>query len=280
MLLIQNKYTNVSGVYPNGLMIDASGAGLTDGSEFAALPLNDGWEPFSQAIMDYASGSANAPTGTPGTPNGVADAAGISQILQAIQRAHGIGPGKGVIWFLDDDPSVSGDRVLLLQGQGVLIATYPDLDERVYVGDGNNAAVGAGGGRFYRSSDSGGATPNIAGPYLQLPESRGYTIRGLDLAAAIDPQGAGRFLGDNQNYSMVRHNHAWYRSDSTVASGGRWGDSGTDNTRIGHGSGVNPSVPVRLVGAAIQDTVTANAPVLDTDESRMTNLSIKLGITY
>lgn len=169
MIKQENKYTNLSNVYPNAIMIDASGAGLTDGSEFAALPLNDGWEPFQQAIMDYASGNANSPTGSVGVPNGVAGGAGVSQELEALQKAHGIGPGNYVQWGKFLDPSVTGDRILLLSEQGVLIATYPELDAATYVGDGNNASVAAAGGRFYRSSDSGGTTPNIAGPYLQLP---------------------------------------------------------------------------------------------------------------
>lgn len=169
MIKQENKYTNLSGTFPSALMIDASGAGLTDGSEFAALPLNDGWEPFQQAVMDYAAGNANAPTGTPGTPNGVADAKGISQMLQALQVAHGIGPGNYVPWGKYNAPATYGDRVILLAEQGVLIATYPELDAACYVGDGNNAAAAAAGEKFYRSSDAGGATPNVAGPYIQLP---------------------------------------------------------------------------------------------------------------
>ncbi|NIA28348.1 MAG: hypothetical protein GWP06_00370 [Actinobacteria bacterium] len=171
MLLTENKYTNVSGTFPNALMIDASGAGLTDGSEFAALPLNDGWEPFSQAVMSYASGVQlqNSPTGGVGVPNGVADAVGVSQMLEAIQKSIGNGPGNMAWWGNELDPSVTGDRILLLAEQGVLIAVYPGLDAANYVGDGNNMAVAAAGGKFYRSSDAGGVTPNIAGPYIQLP---------------------------------------------------------------------------------------------------------------
>ncbi len=282
MLAQQNKYTNVSGTFPNALMIDASGAGLTDGSEFAALPLNDGWEPFSQAVMSYASGVQlqNIPTGSVGVPNGVADSVGLSQMLEALLKLSGTGPGKGVIWWGDDDPSVTGDRVLLFSGQGILIAVYPELDDKIYVGDGNNAAVAAGGGAFYRSSDAGGATPNIAGPYLQLPDTRGYVLRGLDTAGAVDPGGAARFLGDVQNYAMVRHNHTWFSGDGSISSGGRYGDGGSDQTRIGNGSAVNPTAPSRLVGAVIADFATANTPVLNTDESRMTNISTKFGITY
>ncbi len=167
----ENKYTNLTGSFPDAVMIDASGAGLTDGSEFAALPLNDGWEPFQQSVMDYADGGTNDPTGSVGVPNGVADAKEVSQMIEAIQKGNGIGPGFYVQYGKDDDPSVTGDRVLLLAEQGVLVATYPDLDRETWIG-GNTAAqvaAEAAGEKFYRSSDAGGATGDAAGPYLQLP---------------------------------------------------------------------------------------------------------------
>jgi hypothetical protein len=167
MIAQENKYTNLSGVFPSALMIDASGAGLTDGSEFAALPLNDGWEPFSQAVMDYASGNVNNPTGTPGTPNGVADAKGISQIIEGLQVGNAIGPGIRVPWDKFSDPSVTGDRVLLLSGQGILHANYPDLLNAVYVGDANNPTADY----YYKATDAAGTTRSTSGTYLILPPS-------------------------------------------------------------------------------------------------------------
>lgn len=173
MILPENKYTNISSTFPNAIMIDASGAGLTDGSEFAALPLNDGWEPFSQAFMSYASGVQlqNIPTGSVGVPNGVADAVGVSQMLEAIQKSIGNGPGNYTLWANELDPSVTGDRILLLAEQGVLVAVYPGIDAANWIG-GNTAAqvaAEAAGQKFYRSSDAGGAVGDAAGPYIQLP---------------------------------------------------------------------------------------------------------------
>lgn len=285
----ENKYTNVTGTFPNALMVDASGPGLTDGSEFAALPLNDGWEPFQQALMNYAAGVTlqNSPTGSVGVPNGIADAVGISQMLEAMQLAHGIGPGKGVIWFGDDDPSITGDRVILLAGQGVLIASYPALDAAVYVGDGNNATVAAGGGKFYRSSDAGGATPNIAGPYLQLPDAAGRTIRMLDTAGAVDPQGASRFLGDSQADAMQKitgnlgrsgQNNIGWSQNTQYQGTGVFAVSQADGSGavIALGSSftrVNPTFDN-------SQSTSPNAAKTDDVETRMTNISIKLGITY
>jgi hypothetical protein len=165
MIKWENVVTNISGVFPDALAINASGAGATDGTEFIAGYINNGIFGPSQAFMDYAAGSANAPSGTVGVPNGVTEAAGASQILEAIQKAHGIGPGKGVQWNLADDPSVTGDRVLLLSNQTILIASYQELVDATYVGDGNNATAPY----FYKSSDAGGVTRSTSGTYFTLP---------------------------------------------------------------------------------------------------------------
>lgn len=152
-------FANYSGVYPNVLAVDSSGAATPDGTEFIAAGINNWQMGVSQALMSYAGL----------TPDGVTEAAGACQMIEAIQKGNGIGPGKYVQWGLYDDPSVTGDRVILLAEQGVLVASYPDLSAAVYVGDANNAAVAAAGGKFYKSSDAAGTTPNTAGPYIQLP---------------------------------------------------------------------------------------------------------------
>lgn len=280
MIAAENKYTNISGTHPNALLIDASGVGTTDGSEYAALPQNDGWDSVSQAIMAYMAGGTNAPTGTAGTPNGVSEAAAVSQIIQALQLSNGVGPGKGVIWFGDDDPSVTGDRVLLLQGQGVLIASYPDLDAKVYVGNTANPTVAAGGGKFYRSSDSGGATPNTAGPYLQLPEARGYTLRGLDLAAAVDPLGAARFLGDNQADAMQRITGFLEADRLTQPVSTQGGVLSQGTSALLSQSAASGTVTSNRIDFDSANSTSPNAAKTDDVETRMANLSIKLGITY
>lgn len=275
MILQENKYTNGSGNFPNWTAIDASGAGLTDGSEYAALPINDGYEAFQQACMDYASGNANAPTGAVGTPNAVSEAAGVCQLLQALQYANGIGPGMGVIWWLDDDPSVTGHRVLLLEGQGILHANYPGLLAAVYVGDANNAAVAAGGGFFYKSSDAAGTVPDTTatGVYLQLPDARGYALRGLDAAAAVDPDGASRFLGDVQTNTMQGHWHQPAVDNSGVGGGFVGFERFTDFDDNTTSDSTNQNIK-----SPITDGI--NGAPRTSSETRMSNLSTKFGITY
>ncbi len=246
--------TYSSGAFPNVVAINSTGAATQDGTEYIAEQINNGMFGWMQALMDYASL----------TPDGVIEAAGASQILEAIQKGFGVGPGKLVGWFLDDDPSVTGDRVLLLQEQGILIASYTELVTATYVGDGNNATVHAGGGKFYKSSDAAGTTPDIAGPYLQLPASRGYTLRGLDLGALIDPGGASRFLGDNQADALQGHHH-------NIRNGGIGGSAAALTT----GTDTQD-------GTAVRDPITdgVNGTPRTSSETRMSNLSIQFGITY
>ncbi len=174
-------------VFPGTLTVNATGPSTTDGTELVKLFGDDIWGRF-QAILDYAGL----------TPNGVTEGPGVSQHIEALKKGFGIGPGTGVIYWKNDDPVVHGDRVLLLQGQGVLRASFADLDAMVYVGDANNTAAFNAGAGFYHADDAAGTIPNIAGGFLILPDLRGKVLRGLDLAAAIDPDGAARLLGDSQ----------------------------------------------------------------------------------
>ena len=63
---------------------------------------------------------------------------------------------------------------LALNGQVVLRATYSELDEVCYVGDGRNGTADG----FYRTSDSDGTTRSTTGDYLVLPDARGAVLVG------------------------------------------------------------------------------------------------------
>jgi hypothetical protein len=187
------SFTYTNGLpYPDTLAVNASGPSATDGTEFVKLMIDDLWG-ARQALMDYAGL----------TPDGVTEAPGSAQTLEAIGKGFGVGPGMGVIYWKDGDPAVNGDRVLLLNGQGILRANYAELDAAVYVGDGNNGTASA----FYHADDAAGTVRNIAGAYLILPDTRGYFLRGLDVAASVDPDGASRDLGSIQIDSSQGHLH-------------------------------------------------------------------------
>jgi len=144
-----------SGVFPDVLAINSTGAATQDGTEYIAEQINNGMFGWMQDFMDYAGL----------TPDGVTEAAGVSQLRTAIQLGNGIGPGLRAPWSKFDDPSVTGDRVLLLSNQGVLIASFGDLVSATYVGDGNNATAPF----FYKSVLADGVTRDTSGPFFILP---------------------------------------------------------------------------------------------------------------
>lgn len=264
-------YTYGSGTFPNFIATNSTGAATQDGTEIIA----EGWNNFIlgpwQALFDYAGI----------TPDGVTEAAGSSQWLECIQKAFGVGPGKLVGWWLADDPSVTGDRVLLLQGQGILIANYPELTGAVYVGDGNNTAVAAGGGKFYKSSDSAGTIPDIAGTYLQLPDLRGYVLRGLDVAGSVDPGGASRFMGDTQ----LDASQGW-QAGGVTGTATYWGRVAADNQyTVGSSNTTYGLIYYKTTFQGTSAMITAlndgtNGTPRKSSETRMINVSIQWGITY
>lgn len=251
------EYNGVS--FPNFSGKNATGAGATDGTEFIAAMIDNWMWGWQQALFDYEGF----------TPNGVTEAAGASQMVDAINNM--VPPGMVLEWNINVDPATLGARYLLLNGQGVLRANYPLLDANVYVGDGNNAAVAAGGGAYYRADDAAGTTPNIAGVYLILPESRGYTTRGLDAAASVDPDGASRFLGDNQLDAFQGHFMRIRGGTGPTAT-----LSAVTNQVTGQSS-FNQDVD-NVVGGPVTDGA-SGTPRTDT-ETRMTNRSTQFAIRY
>lgn len=269
-----NLFSNINGTFPNATGKNASGAGATDGTEFIADAINDYMIGFPQFALNYASI----------IPSGVVESSSASQIFESIQKGNGIGPGVLVGWFLANDPSIAGYRVLLMQGQGILRANYQALDNVVYVGDGSNAAVAAGGGAFYRADDAAGTTPNTTGIYLILPETRGYTLRGLDTAATIDPDGASRFLGDNQSDALQEitgnllggGSSIFWAPTSLGTINGVFAATGSSPASI-TSNGSNTSAGVTF---AASNSISPNAAKTNAVETRMSNFSIQLGITY
>ncbi len=251
------SFTNTDGAaFPNTLGINATGAGAGDGTEFVKLFVDDLWG-GRQALLDAAGL----------TPDSVTEAVDTSQLLEAIRIISGA-PGNGVIWWATSDPAVLGERVLLLTGQTILMASYPELALAVYVGDGNNATASA----FYKTSDTPGTIRDTGGAYMVLPDLRGYALRGLDVAAAVDPDGASRDIGSIQLSAMWGHRHPPLSDNHFY-------------TRITGGA-------VDVASAAGSNTVsiqlTTGNPVTDgargipllASESRMINIACNFGIRY
>jgi len=194
---------NTNGLgFPQTAAKMATGAGATDGTQFIDLFIDDLWG-ARQALMAYAGL----------TPDTVPEAWNASQHLDALKKSFGW-PGEVVAWcgstnftgFGSDSELANGIKLMLLAGQGILRATYADLDAAVYCGNSANPTASA----FYHADDAAGTSRNTAGVYLILPDFRGVALRGLDTAAAIDPDGAGRDLGNIQKDGMQRHGHDIY----------------------------------------------------------------------
>lgn len=249
-------FTNTNGSpFPNTGAVNASGGAATDGTEFIADMVNDSMWGWQQALMDHVGFS----------PNGILEAVGASQILEALQKFEI--PGKIISGVFNDDPAVLGIRAIMLTGQGILRANYVELDNNIYVGDGNNLTAPA----FYHADDAAGVTRNIAGIYLILPDARGRVVRGLDLTGSVDPDGAGRALGDGQGSAMWSHWHAYY-TDPTYDTGG---GATIDNIAL---AGISLNSQQNRIQNPISDGVNP-APNLSS-ESRMINISANLLITY
>jgi len=246
------SFTNTDGAaFPLTLGINASGAGAGDGTEFVKLFVDDAWG-ARQALLDAAGL----------TPDGVTETVDTSQLLDAIRKISG-SPGEGVIWFKDDDPSVTGDRVILLTGQVILIANYTELDAAVYVGNAANPTASA----FFRTSDAGGTIRNVAGPYIVMPDLRGYALRGLDIAAAVDPDGASRDIGSIQLDAFQGHVHFTHGNTGLLATPGAYA-ADTDLSKATNGKSSDPS------------TDGANGTPRTDSESRMINIACSFGIRY
>lgn len=158
------SFINTDGVaFPDTQAVNVSAPGAGDGTEFVALMVNDIWG-RAQATLDYAGL----------TPDGVTEAPDTAQFLEAIGKGFGVGPGMGVIYWKNGTPAANGDRVLLLQGQTIEIASYPLLAAAVYVGNASNATAPA----FYKTSDTPGVTRDTGGAYMVLPDTRAVSLKG------------------------------------------------------------------------------------------------------
>lgn len=258
MIDYRTVFTNTDGVaFPNTKAVNVTTPGAGDGTEFIAAMPNDSWG-WHQALMDYAGL----------TPDTVTEAPGTSQMLEGCRRAFGA-PGEIVGWHGQADPATIGLRLLLLEGQGVLRASYPLLDAAVYCGDGNNPTWEA----YYHADDAGGTSRNTAGIYLILADVRGRVLRGHDPTGVIDPEGATRDFPDKQEDSIQYHEHA-VRSKSSLD----YIEISTIPTAAGARSMCQP---IGVDGANVYKASTIlGGPPQNPDETRMINFQVKYCVRY
>lgn len=188
--------------FPDTAAINDSTPGAGDGTEFIALLVNDYWG-ARQALMYYAGL----------TPNGSSENRYNSQALIALTSALSP-PGTVFASHIQGTPSSLNFRFLILQGQGIIRASYPELDAYCYVGDGNNPTAEY----FYRANDSGGTSRSTTGAYLILPDMRGAFARGYDLGGTRDPEGPFRIFPDSQDFAFQEHHHNLITDSGSLAA--------------------------------------------------------------
>ncbi len=282
---------NVIGTFPNTAAKNVSGAGATDGTALLANWVQSLWGAF-QDLMQRAGLTPSGVAEAYAAETGVLPLGGTgTQFRTAMQMAFG-SPGELVLWCRSQAPATVGARVLLLQGQTITIASAKDLVAATYCGDGVNNTAGV---PFYKSSDAGGVTRDIAGTYFTLPDARGVTIRGIDVAAARDPQGATRGAGTPNGSIQQDAFQGWQLGATADATGARnyWGSteqrdyvqSPTNNTNFTPlNMGTLLQGVSRMLKAVSDGGVTyegkVNQAVRVSVETRMINMACYVGIRY
>lgn len=255
------SFTNTNSVaFPDTEAVNVSAPGAGDGTEFVAALVNDIWG-RAQAIMDYAGL----------TPDGAQEAPDTAQILEAIGRGFGVGPGMGVIYWKNDTPAAFGDRVLLLQGQVILIASYPLLAAAVYCGDANNATAPA----FYKTSDAGGTIRDTAGTYLVLPDTRGLSLKGVGNATVNTRTKTGpAALGEMQEDQVQGH---WHEVDEGTLVAGQ--NTFTTAGNVRNNATIDPTRSTCMAATDPRNDGTNGTPRTGT-ATRDSSMGTNFGITY
>jgi len=252
------------GAFPSTQGKDASTPTSFDGTPYNEIFIDDLWG-ANQALMSYAGL----------TPSGSAESASVSQRLEAMKLCFGY-PGMLVPMFINHDPATLGIRVLLCEGQGVLVASYPELDAACYVGDGNNALVHGNSGFFYRASDAAGTTPNIAGPYLILPDASASTIKGVESGDSVGDV----MVEGVETQQLQAHTHSIINSLSSrmLESSGSVKGDGTVTTFAFESANTNPAL-FDLYEATTMALVSGPGAISAT-KNRMQNFPVKIGVIY
>jgi hypothetical protein len=187
----------------------------------------------------------------------------------------------GVIYWKAGTPAANGDRVLLLQGQVILISSYPLLVAACYVGDGNNATAAT----FYKTSDAGGTTRDTAGNYFVLPDTRGLSLKNIGDATISGRTKTGPTeLGEVQE-DQLQNFQIGADSDATGARE-YWGYANLRDNRADNVASGNNASPIFATGGQgdagkffPKNDGTNGDPRLG-DMTRDATIGTNFGITY
>jgi hypothetical protein len=267
----------VLGTFPNITGKNASGPSATDGTPFTADYISDHWG-WMQALL-HEEGI---------TPNGQAEAAGSSQIMEAFRRGAALPPGLVIHSAVQNPVAVASMRLLHLAGQVADISPsspYYRMGVAVYCGDDKNATAQA----FYKCADASGNTRSTSGAYMKLPDCRGLFLRGAGIngqyTAANDTPydgGAiGAFMGDTIR-NIIGHSAlssilgVWHDTDLATFLSGFSGALSAINTAT-VGLELSPSAQQRL---AWRLAIDASLAVPTSYENRPASISAAAYMTY
>lgn len=252
--------TQTTGTYPDVAAVNDTVPGDKTGTPYTKQMVDELFGVF-QAILNAAHL----------TPNDSAEAAAASYSIESSQIAQAIQAvfmPAGMIVGIPTDTVPTGARLLKLEGQVILRATYPRLVTNVEQSAHSNGA-------FYRCNA--GGTYDAAGDYMLLPDLRGQFLRGRDSAGSVDPDGATREFGNLQDWGSPDHTHEFlvagspdliYSADVGYSSGDR--DALSNVT----------ADAFTLDGPVGQGAASGEDAKMDEAESRPTNSITTWCITY
>jgi hypothetical protein len=289
MVDIVSYAINYTGAFPTVAAKNATSAGATDGTPYIKAILDEIWGRWQDLML--RAGLTPSGTTEAASAYSYSIAGAAQQERQANQNCYGA-PGEFVFDMIPPLTGTYGSssgpadrgvptnlawyatrRVIPLQGQGILIANYPELVNATYVGDANNAAATA----FYKCTDAGGGTHSTSGTYFKLGDARGVTVRGFDVGATKDPGGAARLLGNLQQDAMQGHWHNAINNTSTYFQSG----AGAGHYLNGTGGSGSQTIAGHAVIATGNNTDgTAPTTPRTSSESRMYNICCQIGIRY
>ncbi len=205
----------VVGDWPNTVAKNASGPSASDGTPYTKELIDDIWGGREDLMVRAGL-----------TPNGVTEANGTSQFVQALHRA-GLGPGI-IVQSALNAVTLATRRYLPLAGQVITVASYAELVAAVYCGDAANPTAPG----FYRTSDAGGLTRSTTGAYMVLPDAKGLVIRGLGANTKIFCANGDSYSGGTaiaQQLTDMIQGHTFLPGSLARPGGSGSGDTGMAN---------------------------------------------------
>jgi hypothetical protein len=232
----------VTGAFPNIAAKNSSTPTSRDGTPYDRRLVDDIWG-FFQDLLSRAGL----------TPTGISEAAGASQIVEALHYAVQ-GPGITVLSNLNS-LALAKRRLMPLQGQVIEIALYAELCAAVYVGDGDNATATA----FYKTSDSGGTTRTTAGTYMVMPDARGLVPRGIGYNSKIFAANGGSYTGGSLPGQLLGDLLQGFRIPTGTAGAGSYAAPGSASSALvapaGDGANGVPRLGFETRGASIGEQI-------------------------